>query len=91
VEDRIQELADLFKETGKAHHRAYIDSDGYHPEWADWYADYLYDRIQPFLEVEMSKSELVYLLEYLSKIQPVEAPDESWPHYYARYFVEHHL
>ena len=91
MEDKIQALTDLFSETGQAHHQAFIEADGYDPEWPIWYADYLYDRLLPLLEVDISKSELIYLLVHLSKVQPVDAPDASWSRYYARYLVENYL
>jgi hypothetical protein len=88
--DKIQELADLLSETQKAHHRAYFEADGYDPEWPIWYADYLMPRIPPLLGTELTKSELIYLLVHLSKIQPAEAPDADWPQFYAHYLLERH-
>lgn len=88
MEGKIQAIADLLSETQRAHHQAYIDTDGFDPEWPIWYADYLSHRLPPLLGTNMPKSELIYLLVHLSKIQPAEAPDASWSHYYARYLVE---
>lgn len=88
MDDKIQELADLFSETEQAHFQAYIDTDGFDPDWPIWYADYLLHRLLPQLEASMSKSELIYLLVHLSKIQPADAPGASWSRYYARYLVE---
>jgi hypothetical protein len=45
-------------------------------------------RLPPLLGSEMSKSELIYLMVHLSKVQPVEAPDADWTVYYARYMLE---
>ena len=36
-----QQLEELLRETGEAHHQAYIETDGADPEWPLWYADYL--------------------------------------------------
>lgn len=91
LEETIQELADLLCETQRAHHQAYIDTDGFDPEWPIWYADYLMPRLRPRLGPDKSKSELIYLLVHLSRIQPAEAPDASWSHYYARYLVGQYL
>jgi len=33
MEDKIQELTELFNETKQAHLSAYSDTDGYDPEW----------------------------------------------------------
>ena len=90
MEDMIQEIADLLSETKKAHHHAYIDVDGSDPEWPIWYADYLEDRLLPLLEASMTKSELIYALVHLSKVQPAEAPNADWTQYYAQYLVENY-
>ena len=87
---KIDELMNLFKEAGQAHHQAFEEVDGFDPEWPLWYADYLFEKIPPVLGAELTKSELVYLLIHLSKIQPAEAPDQEWHRYYARYVVEHY-
>jgi hypothetical protein len=91
MKEKIQELADLFSEVGRAHHQAYIETDGFDLEWPIWYADYLLDKLPPLLEAKLSKSELVYLIVHLSKIQPLDAPGAKWPRYYARYLVERYL
>ncbi|MGD2079309.1 MAG: hypothetical protein PVH18_13055 [Chloroflexota bacterium] len=88
MENKIEELAELLSMSEQAHHQAYIDTDGFDPEWPIWYADYLMPRLLPLLGITISKSELIYLLVHLSKIQPVDAPDASWPRYYAQYLVE---
>ena len=88
MQEMMQALVNLFMESGKAHHQAYIETDGADPEWPLWYADYLMDKLPPLLGTEMTKSELVYLLVHLSKIQPVEAPDTPWPEFYARCLVD---
>jgi hypothetical protein len=47
MDEKITKLAELFAETGKAHHQAYIETDGAHTDWAIWYANYLYDKLLP--------------------------------------------
>jgi hypothetical protein len=42
--DLAGQLEELFRETGEAHHQAYIETDGADPEWPLWYADYLRER-----------------------------------------------
>lgn len=88
MEDKIQELADLLKETGQAHHQAFIETDGYDPDWPFWYADYLMERPSKLSKTNLTRGELADLLEHLSQIQSAEAPEESWPSFYARYLVE---
>jgi hypothetical protein len=82
------QLEELFRETGEAHHQAYIETDGFDPEWPLWYADYLRERIGPLLGAEFTQSELVYLLIWVANEQPLRAPVANWASYYAGYFTE---
>ena len=66
-------------------------TDGFDLEWPIWYADFLLDRLLPLLEASMTRSELIYLLVHLSKIQPADAPGAKWSRYYARYLAERYL
>jgi len=91
MEKKVQELSDLLSETGKAHHRAYIETDGYDPDWPLWYADHLMDRLTKLLETTLTRNELADLLVHLSEIQPAEAPEVSWPRFYAQYLVDRYL
>jgi hypothetical protein len=91
MDERIKELESLFAEVGKAHHTAYIETDGFDPEWPIWYAEYLHDKLPPLLEAELTKSELVYLIIHLSKVHELDAPGSKWPRYYARYLAKRYL
>ncbi len=86
--DLIQGLEELFRETGQAHHQAFLSTDGADPELPIWYAAYLMDRIGELQKVEFTKSELVYLLVLVSKEQAVKDPGADWTEYYARFFAE---
>ena len=88
--NKQQKLAALFEETGVAHHQAFLETDGYDLEWPLWYADYLSSRLPQLLDVHLSRSELVYLVVHLSRVQATEAPDEAWPSFYARYVIDHY-
>jgi hypothetical protein len=82
--DLARQLEELFRETGEAHHQAYIETDGADPEWPLWYADYLRERLGPLLDANFTQSELVYLLIWISNEQPLRAPGANWARYYAR-------
>jgi hypothetical protein len=84
-------IALLLKETKQAHHQAYLATDGDDPEWPLWYADYLQDKLPPLLQASLTKSELTYLLVYLSKLQQLEAPGGRWDRYYAKVLVDKYL
>jgi hypothetical protein len=36
VAEQVKALGNLLRETQKEHHQAYIETDGYHPDWAIW-------------------------------------------------------
>jgi hypothetical protein len=85
--DLARQLEELFRETGEAHHQAYIETDGADPEWPLWYADYLRERLGALLDANFTQSELVYLLILVANEQPLDAPGADWVRYYARFFI----
>jgi hypothetical protein len=86
--DVARRLEELFRETGEAHHQAYIETNGADPEWPLWYAGYLQERLGTFLEASFTKSELVYLLIWVANEQPLNAPGADWARYYADFFMQ---
>jgi hypothetical protein len=85
----IAGLASLFKETGHAHHQAYIETDGADPDWAIWYADYLVDKLPEHLGgAKLQKSEIIYLLMRFSFEQTLDAPGAEWTRYYAKILLQ---
>jgi hypothetical protein len=86
--DLAGRLEDLIRETGEAHHQAYIETDGADPEWPLWYAGYLQERLGRLLEASFTKSELVYLLIWVANEQPLNAPGADWARYYADFFLQ---
>ena len=89
--DTVEQIAELLEKTQHAHHQAYLAADGADPDWPLWYAGYLLDKLPPLLQADMTKSELTYLLVYLSNSQQLEAPGSRWAHYYARILVNKYL
>jgi hypothetical protein len=87
-QDLARQLEGLFRETGEAHHQAYIETDGADPEWPLWYAGYLHERLAPLLGAGFTKSELVYLLIWVANEQPLDAPGADWARYYADFFMQ---
>ncbi len=90
--DRIdaRELARLIAATGRAHHAAFVKSDGYDPDWAIWYAGHLQTHIWDGLGSLASRAELAYLLVAAERAY-AEAGDGrgDWPSFYAAYILEH--
>jgi hypothetical protein len=84
------ELEALFREVGPAHHAVYRETNGEDPEWPLWYAGFLQDRIVQLLKVELTRSELVYLILSAEKERAARDPAANWPVYYARFVLERH-
>ena len=92
MEDEIfKKLKDLFRETARAHHAAYIETDGYHPDWPIWYAEKMHEELTEILRAKFTKSELIYLLVLVDKEQALKAPGSYWPIYYAKFFIDRYL
>lgn len=85
---RITQLAELFKKTGQAHHQAFIETDGKDPDWPIWYANYLQDRLTPFLAAPLTRSRLVFCLVATDDEHRATNPDAPWPEYYAERVLE---
>lgn len=89
--DLIERLSDLFMETGHAHHKAFIETDGNDPDWPLWYAEHLREPLGEHLGANFTKTQLVYLLVLADNQQNHEAPGAKWPRYFARFFIERYL
>lgn len=90
VAEQVKELGRLLREAQKEHHQAHIETDGYHPDWAIWYAEYLFDKLPKFLSQEMIRSEIIYNLVLLDKRYSEEKPEIKWTEFYARYLLENY-
>lgn len=88
ADDLLTKLESLFRESGKAHHTAFIETDGEDLEWPSWYAEYLIGQLSGLLNAKFSQSELVYLLVWAEKERALKAPGADWARYYARFFLE---
>lgn len=91
MEDSIAALADLFRQVGKAHHQAYIATNGDDPDWSIWYADFLIDKLPAHLGVKLTKSDIIYALMRLDKELKSEAPGADWSKFYARSLLMRYL
>ena len=87
-ETKLEQLTELFQETGKAHHQAFLDTDGEDPEWPLWYAEYLEKRLGPFLAAPMTRSRLVFCLVGADSEHQATASDTPWPEFYAKHVLE---
>ena len=81
-------LADLFRETGTAHHQAFIGTDGEDAEWPLWYAEHLQERVGRLVGRSFTRSELVYFFVFADTEHARQAPRPDWPVFYAELFVK---
>lgn len=86
-----EKLRQLLIQTAQAHHKEFEEMDGYHPNWAFWYADYMQAEFQDILDREVSVEGIADLLRRYDDLQAQEAPDEKWPDYYARKLLTFYL
>ncbi len=87
----IEEVANLFMETGKNHHQAFIETDGVDPEWPIWYADHLHPKLGKLINAQLTKSEIIYLILTLENQRAMDAPGAEWPRYYAKILFNRYL
>ncbi|MDW3646014.1 MAG: hypothetical protein R8P61_03050 [Bacteroidia bacterium] len=79
--NKKEELAALFMQAGKAHHHAYIETDGDDPEWPLWYSEHLKESLPALLGVEMTRSRIIYELMHLD--DTADTSKEHWTEVYA--------
>lgn len=84
MDDRIAAVARLLRETADAHHDAYLESDGFDPEWPSWYAGRLQAPLAA-IGIDLTRSVIGYLLVACER----EFPDarSGWPEAYAPRFI----
>lgn len=91
MSDSRAKLAALFVETGKAHHEAFIATDGVDPDWPIWYAERLHEPIAKLLTDDHTRTELIAALVEAAAEHEARAPAEPWPEFYATYFCERYV
>jgi len=87
AQDKLRELARLFREAGVAHHHAYLATDGDDPDWPQWYAIYLRSKLRALLGVSFTVEELARVLKALEAERKRRQPDADWPTFYAEYLL----
>jgi hypothetical protein len=83
------ELVAIFHETGPAHHRAFIRTDGADPEWPLWYAEHVQEHVNGLLKAKLTRSKIVQMLVTASEQQAVHAPEADWADFCADFFLKH--
>ncbi|GMQ86288.1 MAG: hypothetical protein BMS9Abin07_1861 [Acidimicrobiia bacterium] len=86
-DDRSAGLAELLRETGGEHHKAFMASNGEDPEWPLWYSQYLEGKIDRYLDAEPTRSKIVQCLLNADDVHTAEHPEQPWPTFYANYLL----
>ena len=81
--ERAQELADILREAGAAHHQAFIEVDGADPEWTSWYAGHIQERLDEALSRTLTREEIVDLLKVADRQHREMAVGKEWAGFYA--------
>ena len=81
-------LIELLRDAGRAHHDAFVATDGADPDWPIWYADYLQEPLAEKLDMQFDKSRLIYCLMDADFDHQARSPDSDWSEYYADRFME---
>ena len=84
-------LVALLRESGPAHHQAYIETDGDDPDWPIWYAEYLQEGLNALLGTALTKTQLIMLLVELDQLQRNVDHDGDWPTFYAERMIARYL
>jgi hypothetical protein len=82
----VSQVVALLRQSGSAHHQAFIEVNGEDAEWPLWYAEYLLQPLKSLLQAEFTKSELVYLLV---KAEKERFPGTDWPLFYTEVFLNY--
>jgi len=86
-DELVEKIAQLLQETAEAHHQAYLETDGYDPEWPQWYAQHARPGLVRLLEQPIGEEEISSLLVALDNEYRAVAPKDTWQQYYARYLA----
>lgn len=81
--EAVRQLADLLREAGNEHHRAFAATNGADPEWPTWYAEFLVPRLRGVLGRSLPAAELAQRLQELHGEHERTRSSMPWPEFYA--------
>ena len=91
METKTEEIAQLIRETARAHHAYQEEVFGgeYQKNWHPWYADrMLANGLEGMLGGPVTKETLAEMLAQCDREYGEQRPDIKWPDYYAQRLVE---
>ena len=90
-DDRRRQLVELFTDSGIAHGKARVETNGEDPEWPIWYADYLKKKLETATGKSFTRSELIYFLVLADRKHRAEGKGQPWPEFYAQLMLTGNL
>lgn len=81
-------LVKLLIKTAKAHHKAFKEVNGKHPNWEHWYTERMQDGFEEIMDRSVSVDGLADLLEKFDELHTQENQSELWVHFYARKLLD---
>ena len=85
--ERAAALEKLLRETGHAHHQAFAATNGDDPDWPQWYARYLADKLSPLLGARLSERQIAELLVAAEAEHRTHSPAADWPRFYSDFLL----
>lgn len=85
--ERLAKLEQLFQETGRAHHQAFLATDGDDPDWPAWYAEYLASRLAKLLGRSFATNDLQRSLVSAEAERQKLNPPPDWARFYAQHIL----
>ena len=82
------QIAQLLRETGTAHHRAFAATNGDDPDWPEWYALHLVEPLGRLLGRTLAAQVLAADLKAVDREQRAAGSALGWPEYYAAWLLE---
>lgn len=80
-------IAALLRETGSAHHRAFIQTGGDDPDWARWYAEHLAAPLGRLFGREVDTGDLECDLTTVDREHRALAERPDWAPFYADWLL----
>jgi len=81
-------VAELFRDAGTAHHRAFAATHGEDAEWPAWYAAYLAPEFGDLLGVPLAVDRLAADLVVVDREYRDAGSALAWPEYYVEWFMQ---
>ncbi len=84
-QDRIRQFGRLLGSAGRAHHAEF---GGPNPGWSEWYAAFIHPTVAEHVGFEPTVEQVAEWLRRADEAHRANAPDDSWPQFYARWILE---